>query len=205
MSTQTTEPKKTELVIVGPCRLSYANIWKARKNLKNEMQYDVVLLFPKENNEFCPDAKKSIKAAMDGIKACAGLMIPAGAKYGVPFMDGDRTGKNAGHYYMTAKSSFAPAVVNPAVQPITEQDEWASGDWANVVVNFYAGEFNGTWNIGCGLRSIQFAAHDEHFASGTGGSGIEKFTPIGETPGTEKIRGQDAPPNVDEYDPFADE
>src|SRR3990167_9709590 len=121
MSTE--ETKKTELTLVGPCRLSYANLWRTRANMKGEQQYDVVLLFPKENNEFCPDATRSLDAAREGIKKCAAAKVPAKKPYGVPLLDGDKTGKNPGYWYMTAKSTYAPAVVDPQVRPITEHDE----------------------------------------------------------------------------------
>ena len=198
----TEETKKTDLTLVGPVRLSYANIWRPRKNLKGAMQYDVVLLFPKDSNGFCSDAVRSIKAAQDGIKECAQAAIPAKVIYGIPFLDGDKTGKNPGYWYMTAKGSYAPAVVNPQVQPITENDGWASGDWAKVAVKFYAGEFQGSWNIGCGLRSIQFVAHDEHF--GGSGSGVDMFEPEGDEPSTGNV-GATTEVAEGGYDPFATE
>lgn len=198
---ETQEPKKNALTLVGPCRFSYANLWRPRQNLKNEMQYDVVLLFPKQNNEFCPDAKKSLDAAKAGIKACAETMIPQGKQYGIPLMDGDKTGKNPGYFYMTAKGSYAPAVVGPDTVPVSEGGEWASGDWGKAILSFYAGEFNGTWNIGCGLRSVQFTKHDEHF--GGVGSGVDMFTP---EPGYSAPSSGGEPSQVadGEYDPFAD-
>lgn len=199
MSTQTQDKPKPALTLVGPCRASYANLWKARKNLRDEMQYDIVLLFPKENNEFCPDAERSINAAKMGIKAAADAKFPAGAKYGVPLLDGDKEGKYPGFYYMTAKSSYAPAVVGPDLVPVRETDEWASGDWVKANLSFYGGESpQGAKNVGCGLRSIQFVKHDEHFGSERG-SGVENFEPVD---------GYQAPASEntgEEYDPFANE
>ena len=117
-------------------------------------------------------------------------------------LDGDKTGKNPGYWYMTAKSTYAPAVVDPQVRPITEHDEWASGDWAKAVVSFYAGEGNGAWNVGCGLRSVQFVSHDEHF--GGAGSGVDMFTP--ESPDEPNASNVGATSEVGEpYDPWSDE
>lgn len=190
---ETQETKKNNLTLVGPCRFSYANIWKPRANLKGKEQYSVVLLFPKESNEFCPDAGKSIDAAKAGMKACAEESIPKGRQYGVPFLDGDKTGKYPGHYYMNAKSDFPVAIVGPDTVPVAENGEWASGDWGKAVVKFYAAEKENAWNIGCGLRSIQFTKHDEHF--GGVGTGVEMFEPE---------QGHSAPTQSedDPYDPF---
>jgi len=187
----TKETKKTNRTLVGPVRLSYAWIYKPRASLRDgNDQYSAVLLFPKTANKFCSDPKQSLAAARDGIKAAAEAKFPKGAKYGIPLLDGDKEEKYPGHWYMNAKGDFAPAVVNPQVQPVTESDGWASGDWAKVIVCFYGGEDPDTKakNVGCGLRSIQFVKHDEHFGGG-GTSGVEMFTPEGDA--------EEA-----EYDPF---
>lgn len=198
MKTETT-PTKT---FVGPVRLSYANIFKPRPNTfkGGKEEYSVVLLFPKEPNEFCPNPNISLDLAKSAMKAAANEKFPAGAKYGVPLKDGDKDeAKYPGYWYMNAKSDYAPEILGPDRIPVTAKDGWDSGDWAKVVINFYGGEHNGIRNIGCGLRGIFFTQHDEHF-SGGGGSVFDDYADEMGGPAPERIGT--APVETDEYDPF---
>lgn len=76
----------------------------------------------------------------------------------MPLRDGD-TDKDgddvyAGHYYVNAKSSTRPGVVDKNRSPITDEEEVYSGIWAYISVTFYPYNVNGNRGVACGLNNV---------------------------------------------------
>ncbi len=161
--------------IVGTVRFSYLYVHEPRKNeLKNnEEEFSVTVLIPKTANEFCQDPD-SVK------KKIGGLMKEAAAdKFGdklpsnlqLPLKDGDveltsnGEPKQPGYWYVKAKCSFKPVLIDGYRNPVEDKDAWVSGDWGNVKLSFYGYDQAGNKGVSCGLRAIQFTRKGEPLAS----------------------------------------
>lgn len=208
MSTET--PVKTNVTLVGPCRLSYLNVFKPRKNdLNGEMEYSVRLLIPKKPTDKCPDPRSSIDSIAAAIKAAKAEKIPDVKVWDNPLRDGDteldsNTGepKEPGFWYINAKAkeAYPPDLIDAKRLPVTQEMGWQSGDWAKVAISFY-GYDQAKKGVGCGLRGLQFLYKDE--ALGGGGSVVHHFK---EEQGDDPTSGTVASAAADDdYDPFADE
>ena len=158
-------------------RFSYANVWEA-KSIKNPdgtqqpPKFSVTLLIPKTDKV----GLKKIQAAVDAALA-AGIAEkwkgkkPANLK--MPIHDGDekfeedetKYGAYEGQYYITASSKTAPKIVNAAVEPILERDEFYSGCFGKASINFFAYD-NVSKGVGCNLNNLQKLQDGENLGGG---------------------------------------
>lgn len=146
-----TETKKKAVAtsaITPQFRVSYPNVLKARKNdLNGKDEYSVMAVF-------------AIEADLTALKeACAAAMAKKfGAdksrwpkQYRTPFRNQADRGKEGedgklvmpdgmveGAIYINLRTTQAPAVVNQAVKPITEEKDFYAGCYAIAKVNAYA-------------------------------------------------------------------
>lgn len=146
-------------VITNTARMSYANVWEPTSIEGNEPKYSVSVLIPKDDketikliNEAIEEAKKEGKAKWNG-------KIPANLK--TPLRDGDEERPDdeayAGHYFFNATSKNKPGIVKKgtgAIVEITDEDEFYSGCFAKVSVNFYPFNANGNRGIAAGLQNL---------------------------------------------------
>lgn len=149
-------------VIVGPCRFSYLHVFTPQAPLGGgDAKYSVSLIIPKKD-----------KATIDTIKAAIGSALTNGTTNGkfagkAPKLDAvvdaclrdgddreDGDEAYAGAYYVTAKSSTKPGVVDINRQPILSQDDLYSGCWGYASVNFYPYNTNGNKGVACGLNNL---------------------------------------------------
>lgn len=191
--------KLTEtVVIIGPARISYANVFKPRHNdLSKKDEYSCVLLIPKTANDKMPDPATEVKELRASIKAAVESKFPGidKTKWDNPLKDGDietndeGEPKFPGYFFIRAKAcaEYPPLVIGPDRSPVG--GGWDSGDWAKVKVSLYAWEFAAKKGVSAGLRAVQFVFHDEKF--GGGGNSIDGFDEEKNGPA--------------EIDPFADE
>ena len=193
---------------IGPVRLSYLNVFKARANdLKNgAKEFSVTLLFPKDNCDEQPNAKEEIAAVRkllkDAVFAKWGENPPA--KLRNPIRDGDDEvdaqgePKAPGYYFLnvSAKEEYPPLLIDGSRKVVT--GGWQSGDWGIVQVSVFAYDTRGNRGVSAGLRAIQFISHGDSLGGGgsvTPDSFDEVAKPAGATSGSPS----------DDYDPFADE
>ena len=66
----------------------------------------------------------------------------------------------ADNFYINAKASTRPGIVDRNVRPITDEDDVYSGMWAIVSVTFYAYDVNGNRGIACGLDNVMKTKDD---------------------------------------------
>jgi hypothetical protein len=165
-------------VIVGPVRLSYANVFRPRKNTQRAgepLEYSVVLMIPKEGNEFIsdPDAEKAALAKRLGEVAVEKFGRTPGKMHN-PLRNGDTDvgsdgePKYPGYWFVnaSAKEEYPPVIVDARARPLDESSGWGSGDWAKVKVRLYAYD-NKTRGVGVGLVGVQFLAKDQPLGGGS--------------------------------------
>lgn len=153
-------------VIFGPCRLSYVHVFeKYTPEDGTEGKYQTNILIPKSE-------KKTIKVLQDAIEAAKKAAISS--KWGgkipkkleIPLRDGDDKDDEVyeDHFYLNAKSTKRPGIVDRNREPIADEEDVYSGCWAIVSVTFYGYNKNSN-GIGVALNNIMKWKDDEPFGS----------------------------------------
>lgn len=157
-------------VVTGEVRLSYVNVFEARKFNDNDAdaKYNVTILIDK-NTE---DGKKTIarietaikKAAEKGAQKHFGGRVPTNVTH--TLRDGDtavddmgdlRNIKNPelkGHMFMHLSTKFAPKVLGPDRQEILNPLEVYSGCYGKVSMTCFAYSSNGKRGVSAVLNNV---------------------------------------------------
>jgi hypothetical protein len=107
------------------------------------------------------DKKTDLKALHDLIQEAAvakwGDKMPK--KLTTPFRDGDEEKDGAGAYknaiFCNASSQFQPQIVDGALNPILDRNDFYAGCYARASVNAYAYDYMGNKGVSLGLGNIQ--------------------------------------------------
>lgn len=156
---------KETKVVIGPCRLSYTHVF-AKYNPSDDNadgKYMTNILIPKTE-------KKTIKAIQTAIETAkqAGVVGKWGGKepkkLDMPLRDGDEKDDEVyqGCFFLNAKASTRPGIVDKDRAPIVDEEEIYSGVWAYVSINFYYYDKNGNRGVACGLNNLMKYKDDEH-------------------------------------------
>lgn len=141
-------------------RFSYVNVFTPREDSK---KYDVSVIIPKDHPQI-EEIKAAIKAAYEQGKTKLGASFKC--SMGDVLHDGDTKTDAEGNpdvdyqnsWYINAKSSTRPGVVkgDPATGNLKDltENEFASGCWGAISVNFFPYDKAGRKGIGCGLNNI---------------------------------------------------
>lgn len=159
-------------IITGVCRLSYANIWRAKSINGGTPKYSTSILIPKSDTKTVAKVKAAIQAAYEEgeskLKGNSRSMPPL-ASLKSPLRDGDTERPDdeayAGHWFLNANSNTAPGVVDVNREPIYDTSEIYSGVYARASLTFYAFNSNGNRGIACGLQNIQKVRDGESLGS----------------------------------------
>lgn len=170
----TTTENKARLII-GPARLSYANIFKARAvEAGGEEAFSVTLLIPKTDTALVAKIEAAIAtAAEDGKKTkFKGKDPKTIANFKWPLHDGDdeKPGEPAyeGMMFLNARNPRKPGVLflkDGAKIPATDESEVYSGSWGYVSVQFFAFDTKSK-GIGTSLQNILKTKDDDRLAGG---------------------------------------
>lgn len=155
-----TNPMK---VITGKkTRWSYANVWEPKAMNGGEAKYSVSLIIPKSDKETIKKIKDAIQAAyVEGQTKLKGngKSVPSLENIISPLHDGDIKRPDdpayANSYFVNAKSSTAPGIVDADRQIIIDRSEVYSGVYGRASITFYAFNKNGSKGIACGLNNLQ--------------------------------------------------
>lgn len=148
-------------VVTGKVRFSYVNVFEP-KDMGGELKYSVAVLIPKADTDTYNRLLAEInKIAQEAISEVFGGIMPA--NLAMPIYDGDGLKPSGesygqeckGHWVINAKSSNAPDVVDANCNFIINKNEFYSGCYGRVSLNFYAYNKNGNKGIGCGLGNVQ--------------------------------------------------
>ena len=157
-------------VIFGPCRLSYTHVFEKHSfdgNPENG-KYSTNILIPKTETETVAAIKKAIEAAIQtAIVSKWGGKKPKNLSS--PLMDGDEKDDEvyAGHWYLNAKCSTRPNIVDRNKAPIVDEEEIYSGVWAILSVTFFGFDVNVNKGVSCGLNNIMKFKDDEKLGGRT--------------------------------------
>ena len=160
---------------LGEVRFCYANVFAPRKNEDGtDGKYSVQILVPKVDAQ----AKKMIDTAIEAAKQAGvagkwnGKMPPA-SKLHIPLRDGDEEDPDddtyQGMWFLNASSLTKPGVrvlENGQMSEALDTDDFYSGCWGAVVVNFYAYANSGNMGISAGLNNVIKTRDDERLAGG---------------------------------------
>lgn len=162
----TPQVKETK-VVFGPCRLSYTHVFSkfAPDGDPNNGKYMTNVLIPKSEKETI----KALQQAIETAKKAAIVSKWGGKgpkKIDLPLRDGDD--KENGdevfkdHFYLNAKSTTRPGIVDKNKNPIVDEEEIYSGVYAYVSVNFFGYDVSGNRGVACGLNNIMKFKDGEH-------------------------------------------
>ena len=156
-------------VITGPkTRWSYVNVLQKDNNDK----YSVSLIIPKDDLTTVKAIKEAIKRCYDedDNKLKRGNTKVALNKLQLPLHDGDEErpedSNYANAYYINAKATRKPDVVDKQLQPILDEEEVYSGCYGRASISFYAYNSNGNMGIACGLNNLQKVKDGERLGGG---------------------------------------
>ena len=151
-------------VIFGPCRLSYTHLF-AKHNPNGDAsdgKYQTNVLIPKSEKETVKAINAAIEAAkQQGIVSKWGGKTPK--KLALPLNDGDEKDDALyeDNFFVNAKCSTRPGIVDRNRTPIVDEEEIYSGVWAIVSVTFFPYSTNGNNGVACGLNNVMKYKDDE--------------------------------------------
>ena len=143
--------------VIKDVRFSYLNIWEPRAMEEGQIpKYSASIIIPKSNKEAIAKVKAAIRAATQAGLAKLGGKVPANLK--TPLRDGDIDRPDDPAYknsmFINASSHFAPWVVDSACNPVLDKEEFYSGCYGAVSINFYAYNTNVSKGIAAGLNNL---------------------------------------------------
>lgn len=146
-------------VVFGPCRLSYTHLFSkySPDGDPDNGKYMTSVLIPK-------DEKETVKALKDAIEAAkrTGMVSKWGGKepkkLDLPLRDGDTDKEDddvyANHFFINAKATTRPGVIDRDKSPIVDEEEMYSGVWAVVSVTFFPYDVSGNRGVAVGLNNV---------------------------------------------------
>jgi hypothetical protein len=170
-------------VITGKVRLSYPELFKARKANENaDPKFSVEVLVPKTDTKTVAKIRAAQNAAAtsdQGVKAL-GPQSPAntyggekfnGKKFGDTLRDGDDPDENEGrperegHWFLTVRSSerYKPGVVDKDSNPVMDQSEVYGGVYARVSMAAFAFSTEGNKGVSFGLNNVMVLGYGDPF------------------------------------------
>jgi hypothetical protein len=194
-----TVAKKPTLINIGPCRFSYAKVFKAEAVEEGgTLKYSVCLLIPKKNTAHVAAINAAIEAAKkDGKDSKWKGKIPINLK--MPMRDGDverpEDPSYEGMWFINATSNNKPQIIDASGEFIVNPEQFYSGCWGRANVNFYPFDADGkNKGIACGLNHLQ-KLKDGTPLSGVGGSAADAFN--------DGFNVEEVEIEEEEYDPLA--
>ena len=171
-------------VVTGKVRFCYANVFEpVAMNEGERPKYSICILIPKSDTKTLDAINKAVEAAKVAGKAKIADKngkIPSTIK--IPLRDGDEERGDdpafEGMMFINANSNRKPAIVDKELNPIMSQDEFYSGCYGRISVNFYGYNYNGTRGVAAGLGNIQKLKDGECLGGRT--SAEDDFATVGD-------------------------
>ena len=152
----------------GQCRLSYANVWEAKKDDNGKMKYTCMLLIPKSDTETLLQFKEAIEEAyQEDIEVLKGnnKTAPSIGSIHTPLRDGDDERPDdpvfEGMMFVNTSSNYQPQMFDIEKDDITDREQVYSGCWCRARVSMYAYNTKGGKGIAVSLRALQKISDDE--------------------------------------------
>lgn len=206
-----------KLIVTGVVRLAYPNLYKPRPNNMDASkpdEYGVVVLFPKENCDFQPNAASEIQDMQMFMKSIAVAKWGANpGKVAYALKDGDVETNNdgeprhPGYWFLRCNAAceypsgdaFKPTILDGQKKVLTEGGK--SGDWGCVSMSVFAYENAGKKGVSVRLSGVQFLYDGERI-----GSVVDTTSAFDTVENAHAIKTDNAVVAEDgAYDPFTDE
>lgn len=148
---------------LGEVRFGYVHVFAPRKKEDDtDGKYSVQILIPKANTEAVELIRKAIEAAKQGgVSTKWNGKMPPASKLKLPLRDGDEEFPEdetyAGMYFMNASSSTKPGVrvlENGLMSEALDDEDFYSGCYGAVTVNFFAYNQSGNMGVAAGLNNL---------------------------------------------------
>ena len=156
-------------VVTGTVRFSYLNVFKPRAFAEGSPEnYSVVLLIPKDDKKTLRKVKEAIATELDE-GAATFWKGKKPANLWNPLRDGDEEKSDdhpeyAGMYFITAKSTMKPILLDRDGEELFDQSEMYSGCWGRANISFFAFD-NKMKGVGVGLNALKKMRDDTPFGN----------------------------------------
>lgn len=158
-------------VTTGKVRFCYAHVFEPSAMSEGETpKYSVCVIISKDDKATLDKINNAIKAAKELGKAKLADKngkIPSTIK--TPLRDGDEERGDdpafANSYFINANSSRKPCIVDKSLNEILDRDDFYSGCYGRVSINFYAYNVQSK-GIAAGLSNIQKLSDGERLDGG---------------------------------------
>lgn len=157
-------------IVTPKVRVSFVNILKPKAfEGSDDAKYSLHILIPKKDKALVEKVKDAIDAAIkEGIQSKWDGKQPK--KMWNPLQDGDDKADEypeyEGMYFINAKTSTKPGIVDSELNEILDGSEIYSGMYARVSVNFYPFKAAGNTGIAAGLNNVQKVADGDMLGGG---------------------------------------
>ena len=176
-------------VVTGEVRLSYVNLFEARKmkDTDKDAKYSTTILIPKntvDGQKTIANIKLAIqKAAEKGAQKHFGGRVPTAVNH--TLRDGDtevddlgdlkkiKNPELAGNMYMRLSSKFAPKVLNAQRQEIINPLDIYSGAWGRVSLTCFAYSGDGKRGVSALLNNVMMTRDGDPLTSRLTGDEFE--------------------------------
>ena len=159
---------KNPRVVTGKVRFSYAYVFEPQdKGDGKTPKYSVSIIIPKSDKETVAKINAAFEQAKANSAAYFGGVVPKMLKGGL--RDGDAEKDDpvyADSYFINANSVKKPSVVDADLNPILDKDEFYSGCYGRVSIEFYPYNAEGSKGIACGLGNLQKLEDGENLGGG---------------------------------------
>lgn len=152
----------TKLISKTGVRISYSHVFVPTSVHPDnpEKAYSVNLLLDKvKDKELIKEIKRCIQAATEeGIEKLTKWNGKKPVNLRSPLRDGDEEKEDelyAGHYWLQPKSKVKPGIVDKDNEPLTTDDEFYSGCWAQFSVKFFPYAQAGNKGVGVQLNHLR--------------------------------------------------
>jgi hypothetical protein len=158
-------------VVTGKIRFSYVRVFEATSmDGIADPKYSVCVIVDKKDKVTLGKIQSAINDAKElGKSKNWGGKIPGNVK--TPLRDGDVEREDkpefAGKYFFNCSTKTRPQVVDASRNEILDKDEFYSGCYGRVSVNFYPFDFNGSKGVAAGLNNCQKLEDGENLTGRT--------------------------------------
>ncbi len=144
----------------NPVRFSYAHVFTPKAHDGGDPKYSVSVIIPKSDKAMIKKINTAINAAKkEGIASKWNGKLPPASKLDLCLRDGDEEKPDDEAYadsmYLNAKSASKCGLVNSRKEEIIDAEEFKSGDYGRLTVNFYPYSVSGSKGVAAGLDNIQ--------------------------------------------------
>ena len=159
---------------LGEVRFCYAHVFEPHKSDEgDEPKYSVCVLIPKTDKQALALIEEAVKAAKEKGKSSKWSgKIPANCKS--PLRDGDEEERGEDFEGMMFFNASASTKSKPGVRVLEngmivealDGDDFYSGCWGAITVNFFPYDAKGNKGVGAGLNNVIKTRDDEKLAGG---------------------------------------